>query len=75
MDQEQIRKQRQEEEQREKMDLLKEFFRAAGRNNISLFTELNARQKVVPNPSGGIVPLHACVDQLYKEIEEGTFKL
>lgn len=69
MDPEQIRQQKQEEEQREKMDLLKEFFRAAGRNNISLFTELRARQT---NASDGTGP---SIDQLYKEIEEGTFKL
>lgn len=56
-------------EQQEKLDLLKEFFRAAGRNNISLFTELRARQKDVSDGTG------QSIDQLYKEIEDGTFKL
>jgi glycerophosphoryl diester phosphodiesterase len=56
-------------EQQEKMDLLKEFFRAAGRNNISLFTELRARQKDASDGTG------ASIDLLYQEIEEGKFKL
>lgn len=56
-------------EQQEKIELLKEFFRAAGRNNISLFTELRARQT---DPSDGTGP---SIDKLYQEIEEGKFKL
>jgi hypothetical protein len=60
---------KQEEEQKEKMDLLKEFFRAAGRNNISLFEELRKRQT---NAADGAGP---SIDALYAEIEEGKFKL
>lgn len=57
------------EEQDEKMELLKSYFREKHRNMVDLAAELRKRQQ---NASDGLGP---SVDRLYAEIEEGRFSI